>query len=477
MRRVPSIWRPPFPRWLGRLQEPFDRSSRRKPPSNADSSRGQDARRRAASADVDREAGDKERTRGRRQPRSYRRGPSRRTEAPEAGSTAEARRRKVLGTDAEGCTEVFDGRVRPVVVGDQDTTAQARAAAVEQARRRRAGLSRSGRRSKFMDFQQERPAPRRSPQGRASSLQTTRNGRIMKEKLGRSGLQGRAGLPDSCRYHVKPSGLRAAPGVRIADKDFQRGAPAVAREVRDRATRRSSRSPGGTRDCSVYLYDVYDLAADNKVAAGRCPNEAVPPQVVARPAETWGVSSGRGREEARRAPGRGAPDDSDRRRMSAETILVVATKTPLPAAVYDPSDGGYLGVFRRLHHSKTEWAEDAGVSHDLQPVSAEPEQAIAIVGAGDRHRRARAPGRCSGRTWRRENAPRKKSRRDDGRSTPAPRSIRAKERPIKVYSLEGLLRRRGLRVSILRGWRLVGVGRCRAIPRFTAPCTRRFFRR
>ena len=48
-------------------------------------------------------------------------------------------------------------------------------------------------------------------------------------------------------------------------------------------------------------------------------------------------------------------DDS----VSAETIIVVATKTPLPAAVYDPADGGYMGVLRRLHRSQTEWAEDS----------------------------------------------------------------------------------------------------------------------
>ncbi len=45
--------------------------------------------------------------------------------------------------------------------------------------------------------------------------------------------------------------------------------------------------------------------------------------------------------------------------VSAEVIRVVATVTPLPAAVYDPTDGGYLGVLRRLNRSRTEWAEDA----------------------------------------------------------------------------------------------------------------------
>ena len=40
-----------------------------------------------------------------------------------------------------------------------------------------------------------------------------------------------------------------------------------------------------TRDCSVYLYDVYDLARDNKTALV-VPNEAVPSKVL-KAGEAW----------------------------------------------------------------------------------------------------------------------------------------------------------------------------------------------
>jgi hypothetical protein len=45
--------------------------------------------------------------------------------------------------------------------------------------------------------------------------------------------------------------------------------------------------------------------------------------------------------------------------VSAETVRVIATRTPLPAKVYDPSQGGYLGVVQRLNAAGLEWAEDA----------------------------------------------------------------------------------------------------------------------
>jgi hypothetical protein len=109
-----------------------------------------------------------------------------------------------------------------------------------------------------------------------------------------------------------------------------------------------------TKDCSVYLYDVYDLAAENKTALV-VPNEAVPAKVL-KAGETWEYPD----EDARKRGVRliaELPNKKDS--VSAETVMVVATRTPLPKAAYDPTDGGYLGVLRRLHRSKTDWAEDA----------------------------------------------------------------------------------------------------------------------
>jgi hypothetical protein len=104
----------------------------------------------------------------------------------------------------------------------------------------------------------------------------------------------------------------------------------------------------------VYLYDVYDLAQDNKTALV-VPNAVVPSKVL-KAGETWTYPD----EDAKKAGVRlvaELPNKTDA--VSAETILVVATKTPLPESVYSPKDGGYLGVFRRLHHSLTPWTQDS----------------------------------------------------------------------------------------------------------------------
>jgi hypothetical protein len=109
-----------------------------------------------------------------------------------------------------------------------------------------------------------------------------------------------------------------------------------------------------TRDCSIYLYDVYDLGEKDKTALV-VPNEVVTSKTL-KAGDTWEYPD----EDAKK---RGVhlvaelPNPTDQ--VSAEVIRVVATVTPLPLAVYDPADGGYLGVLRRLNRSRTEWAEDA----------------------------------------------------------------------------------------------------------------------
>ncbi|MDE2142661.1 MAG: hypothetical protein KGJ84_09650 [Elusimicrobia bacterium] len=265
---------------------------------------------------------------------------------PQRGE-AESRSGKILGKDSEGCTWV-EGEAL-VVVGEQDSRHQARAAAIEQARAAAVqdflGVDVK---SKLMDFEQE--GLRHEEHLTESLLETTRNGRIIKEKIIEEGFRDMPDCP-ACRYHVvlKSCVLPRDPN---ADKDFHvelnlsRTRFVQGDEARMTLT--------ATRDCSVYLYDVYDLADKDKTAL-IVPNEAVPTKTL-KAGETWEYPD----DEAKR---RGVhliaelPKPTDE--VSAEVIRVVATVTPLPAAVYDPADGGYLGVLRRLNRSRTEWAEDA----------------------------------------------------------------------------------------------------------------------
>ena len=258
----------------------------------------------------------------------------------------ESRRGKILGKDPEGCTWV-EGEAT-VVVSDQDTTAQARAAAVEQARAAAVqdflGVDVN---SKSFDYQQE--GMRHDAHLVESILQTTRNGRIIKEKLGDQSYKDAPDCP-SCRFHVS---LQACvlPQESDRDKDFR--VELQLSRVRFVKGDEAKITITATRDCSVYLYDVYDLGRDNKTALV-VPSEVVPSKVL-KAGETWEYPN----EDDKKRGVRFVADllnQSDT--MSAETIMVVATKTPLPVAVYDPTDGGYLGVLRRLHHSKIEWAED-----------------------------------------------------------------------------------------------------------------------
>ena len=259
----------------------------------------------------------------------------------------DVRRGKILGKDPDGCTWL-EGEAS-VVVGDQDTRAQARAAAVEQARAAAVqdflGVDVK---SKFMDFEQE--GLRHDAHLVESILQTTRNGRIIKEKIESEGYRDVEGCP-GCRYAVKlkacvlPRDPHADPDFRV-EMQISRSRFVQGDEAKVTVT--------ATRDCSVYLYDVYDLGTQDKTALV-VPNEAVPSQTL-KAGETWTYPDDdavrRGVKLVAQLP---SPNDD----VSAETIRVVATKTPLPQRIYDPTDGGYMGVLRRLNRSHVEWAEDA----------------------------------------------------------------------------------------------------------------------
>lgn len=265
---------------------------------------------------------------------------------PQRGE-AEDRRGKILGKDPEGCTWL-EGEAT-VAVGEQDSPHQARAAAIEQAR---AGAVQDflgvDVNSKFMDFQQE--GLRHEAHLTESILQTTRNGRIIKETILDSGY---AVTPDCqyCRYHVKMKAC-VLPRDSASDKNFRV-------EMQISRTRFVQGDEAkiiltATRDCSVYLYDVYDLGEKDKTALV-VPNEAVPSKTL-KAGETWEYPDEDAKKRGVRLVAE-LPRPADE--VSAEVIRVVATVTPLPAAVYDPTDGGYLGVLRRLNRSRTEWAEDA----------------------------------------------------------------------------------------------------------------------
>jgi len=257
------------------------------------------------------------------------------------------RRGKILGTDPEGCTWV-EGDAS-VSVGEQDTKHQVRAAAVEQARAAAVqdflGVEVK---SKFMDFQQE--GLRKESRLTESILQTTRSGRILKEVVLEEGYQDVAGCP-GCRYHAS---LKACvvPREAASDKDFhvELGISRVRFVQGDEA----KITVTVTRDCSVYLYNVYDLGAQDKTALV-VPNEIVSEKSL-KAGESWEYPDEAAKKNGVRLVAE-LPKSTDE--MSAETIRVVASKAPLPKTVYDPSEGGWFGVMRRLNRSKVEWAEDA----------------------------------------------------------------------------------------------------------------------
>ncbi|OGS01341.1 MAG: hypothetical protein A2V88_17750 [Elusimicrobia bacterium RBG_16_66_12] len=270
------------------------------------------------------------------------------TSVDEAGKNeVQARRGKVLGTDPEGCTWV-EGE-SSVAAGEQDSKHQVRAAAVEQARAAAVqdflGVDVK---SKFMDFQQE--GLRTQSSLTESILQTTRSGRILKEAVLDEGFSDMPGCP-ACRYRVK---LKACvvPREAASDKDFH--VELELSRVRFVQGDEAKIKVTATRDCSIYLYDVYGLGSQEKTALV-VPNEIATEKRL-KAGESWEYPDEEARKRGVRLVAEFArPTDE----ISAEIIRVVASKTPLPKSVYDPVDGGWFGVMRRLNRSKVEWMEDA----------------------------------------------------------------------------------------------------------------------
>jgi len=255
---------------------------------------------------------------------------------------------KILGADPDGCTWVAGEAT--VSVGEQDTRHQTRAAAIEQARAAAVqdflGVDI---RSRLLDFQQE--GLRRDAHLTESILQTTRNGRVLKETILKEGYRDAPDCP-GCRYAVSLKDC-VVPRLPESDKDFrvEVGVSRTRFVVGDTAQITIT----ATRDCSVYLYDVYDLGTVAKTAL------VVPNAMLARKTLRAGESWTYPDEDAHRAGIKDLeaelPDPADE--VSAETIRVIASKAALPPSVYDPTVGGWFGVMQRLNREKVEWTDDA----------------------------------------------------------------------------------------------------------------------
>lgn len=264
-----------------------------------------------------------------------------------ARNEVQERRGKVLGVDPEGCTWL-EGAAS-VAVGPQDTRHQARAAAMEQARAAAVqdflGVEVK---SKFMDFQQE--GLRKESRLTEGILQTTRNGRIMKEQVLEEGYRDAPDCP-GCLYRLR---LKACAVAREAggDKDFF-----VELQVSSQRFLHGDEAKitvTATRDCWIYLYNIYDLGAKDLTALV-VPNENLKEKRL-KAGESWEYPD----EEARRLGVRlfaQLPQEGDS--VSAETIRVIASKAALSKTVTSPADGGWLGVLRRLNRANVEWTEDA----------------------------------------------------------------------------------------------------------------------
>lgn len=247
---------------------------------------------------------------------------------------------KVLNKDAAGCTWIESEGL--VTVSEQESRHQAKAAAISVARqsamRDFLGVEV---RSKFMDFQQEGL----HDQARLTEdiLQTTRNGRILKEQVVKEEYRDLPGC-SACRYFVQ---LRSClmQSESSTDKEFQ--VELEISQTRFVAGNKATLTVTPNRDCNIYLYDVgMDWQTWMIV-----PGEGMP-SVRVKAGEPWTYPDAKGRDLVAEMPDKTS-------QISAETIRVICSKTPVPEKLWNPKEGGYLGVLQRLNASRLEWAEDA----------------------------------------------------------------------------------------------------------------------
>ncbi|MDD5658167.1 MAG: DUF4384 domain-containing protein, partial [Elusimicrobia bacterium] len=190
-----------------------------------------------------------------------------------------------------------------------------------------------------------------------SILRTTRRGSILDESILADEYRDLAGCRQ-CAFYVR---LRACVKERAAASDP--GFRVNLSLPRDRFTEgdEAGIQAASTRGAYLYLYDV-GMQSETTLLV---PNEAVP-EVRLEPGRPWEYPDEAARRRGVRLVAQLPPGSPP---VSAETVRAVVVKAPLPASVYDPSDGGYLGVLRRLDASGAEWTEDAA-AFAIYPVKA-----------------------------------------------------------------------------------------------------------
>lgn len=243
----------------------------------------------------------------------------------------------------EGCTWVES--VGRVVVGDNDTRHQASAAARDEARKSAMqDLLGVEVKSRLLDFQQE--GFRSDAQLTESVLQTTRHGRILDERVIAEGYQD-VGDCKGCRYEASMQ-ICVAQAQTPEGKEFH--VELKVNRTRLLAGDEAKLEITASRDCYLYLYNVWGDWQTAQIA----PNDRVT-EVKLKAGDTFFYPD----DELRRGGLKLVAELPEGRRVSAETIRVIASRTPLPRSVNDPAFGGYLGILRRLHGSRLEWADDA----------------------------------------------------------------------------------------------------------------------
>jgi hypothetical protein len=263
-----------------------------------------------------------------------------------AGETApeSARKAKVLQPDTRGCTWIeAEGLVS---VGHDETRSQVRGSAINEARQvAMQDFLGVNVRSRTLDFQQE--GLKNQTQVVEQMLLTTRQGRIIDEKIVAEGYRDLTDCP-GCRYSAT---IRACilPTPAYADKEFSvdLGLSRTRLVQGDEVTLNVT----ATRDC--YLY-VYDLWQDMDKASLVLPNEVVK-EVKLKAGETWEYPNADHRKQGVMKLEAQLPDGI---KVSAETVRVIASKTPLPQKLIDPAQG-FIAILRKLNAGKIDWAEDA----------------------------------------------------------------------------------------------------------------------
>lgn len=266
---------------------------------------------------------------------------------------------KILQRDPSGCTWV-ESRVS-IAYGENDTKHQATAQAVAEARAKAMqqllGITLQ---HQFMDFQQE------NLKGEASLteslLRATQHGRTLKEKI-LSARPEDVGDCAGCRFTARIQTC-IAPLPENSDKGFKANLSlnhAQFREGEEGFIRVTA-----TRDAYLYLYNV-DMNWD---ATLMYPNAYAKDNML-KADDTFVFPA----EELRRRGIKIIAQLPPKTDISAETIRVIASKTPLPASLINPESGSetpvktrgvtevhgtgtFLDLMRRLNAADIEWVDD-----------------------------------------------------------------------------------------------------------------------